>query len=74
MTAVGQVSRRNAYCRFISSSRPYLAPTDSPLVRAESLGPRLAKRNGMKKAQFAVAWKLAVSLHSISIDGKDTLT
>lgn len=30
---------------------------------------RLAKRNGMKKAQVAVARKLAVILHCIWVDG-----
>lgn len=32
-------------------------------------GLRLAKRNGMKKAQVAVARKLAVILHYIWVDG-----
>lgn len=32
-------------------------------------GLRLAKRNGMKKAQVAVARKLAVILHCIRVDG-----
>ena len=32
-------------------------------------GLRLAKRNGMKKAQVAVARKLAVFLHCIGVDG-----
>lgn len=38
-------------------------------MRAESLGMRLAKRNGMKKAQVAVARKLAVILNCIWVDG-----
>jgi len=45
------------------------AASNQALVRAEGLGMRLAKRNGMKKAQVAVARKLAVILHCIWVEG-----
>ena len=39
------------------------------MVRAEGMGADAAKRTGMKKAQVAVARKLAVILHCIWVDG-----
>lgn len=45
------------------------ATSHEALVLPEGLGLRLAKRNGMKKAQVAVARKLAVILHCIWTDG-----
>ena len=39
------------------------------MVLVEGMGLRLAKRIGMKKAQVAVARKLAVILHCIWVDG-----
>jgi transposase len=41
------------------------------MVRPESLGVRLAKRNGLRKAKVAVARKLAVILHRMWIDGTE---
>ncbi|MBY3544959.1 IS110 family transposase [Rhizobium laguerreae] len=41
------------------------AASNEALVRAEGLGAALAERNGMKKAQVAVARKLAVILRCI---------
>jgi hypothetical protein len=39
------------------------------VVGAESLGLRLAKRSGLKKAKIAVARKLAVIMHRMWVDG-----
>jgi transposase len=41
------------------------------MVRAEGLGVRLAKRNGLRKAKVAVAPKLAVILHRMWDDGTE---
>jgi transposase len=41
------------------------------MVRAESLGTKLAKRNGLRKAKVAVARKLAVIMHRMWIDGTE---
>ena len=39
------------------------------MVGAQSLGMRLAKRSGLRKAKVAVARKLAVILHRMWIEG-----
>jgi hypothetical protein len=41
------------------------------MVGAESMGVRLAKRNGIKKARTAVARKLAIVLLCIWVDGTE---
>ena len=41
------------------------------MVSAEGLGPRLTKRNGLRKAKVAVARKLAVILHRMWVDGTE---
>ena len=71
MDTVGQVSRWGD--RLL---RTYLFEAASVLLHRtrrwcalKAWGLRLAKRNGMKKAQVAVARKLAVILHCIWVDG-----
>lgn len=39
------------------------------MVLPQSLGMKLAKRIGMKKAKVAIARKIAVILHCIWVDG-----
>ena len=57
--------------------RTYLFEAASVLLtvykngRPEGMGMRLAKRNGLRKAQVAVARKLAVILHRMWIDGTE---
>jgi hypothetical protein len=41
------------------------------VVGAQSLGIRLAKRSGLRKAKVAVARKLAVILHRMWIEGSE---
>lgn len=71
MDAIGHVSRWGD--RLL---RTYLFEATSVLLHRtrrwcalKAWGRRLAKRNGMKKAQVAVARKLAVILHCIWVDG-----
>jgi len=71
MDAIGHVSRWGD--RLL---RTYLFEAASVLLHRtrrwcalKAWGMRLAKRNGMKKAQVAVARKLAVILHCIWVDG-----
>jgi len=45
------------------------ATPDKKWCALKAWGLRLAKRNGMKKAQVAAARKLAVFLHCIGVDG-----
>ena len=45
------------------------ALSNKEMVLPQSLGMKLAKRIGMKKAKVAIARKIAVILHCIWVDG-----
>ena len=63
--------RRSVYSNVPVRGRQCPSHEGAALVPAQSLGARLAKRIGSKKARVAIARKIAVILHCIWTDGTE---